>query len=175
MPIEPLCPVVTKPVLPLVFDESLSYYELLCKCLNKENELIDTVNDHEERIETLENDKLGKPLIVRVNSTDIDHDEIYWATAIGPLTRCVMGTYNETIKQGNRPVGTREIYLPFARKEMVHFTSAVENDYEKYMFYDFNGIVSNKLDNTIAVGTNRYVVLTYMVVAETFSWSSESM
>ena len=32
-------------VLPLVYDDSLSYYELLCKVMKKLNEIIDTVND----------------------------------------------------------------------------------------------------------------------------------
>lgn len=48
-------------VLPLVYDASLSYYELLCKLLDKINEVIEsltvveqTVSDHEERITDLE-------------------------------------------------------------------------------------------------------------------------
>lgn len=32
-------------VLPLVYDDSLSYYECICKLTNKVNELIDTFND----------------------------------------------------------------------------------------------------------------------------------
>lgn len=32
-------------ILPLVFDESLSYYECLCKIVAKLNEIIDTINE----------------------------------------------------------------------------------------------------------------------------------
>ena len=41
-------------VLPLVYDDSLSYYEVLCKVRDYINQLIEIVTDHEERIEGLE-------------------------------------------------------------------------------------------------------------------------
>ena len=37
-------------VLPLVYDNSLSYYEVLCKLTNKINELVDAVNELESKI-----------------------------------------------------------------------------------------------------------------------------
>jgi hypothetical protein len=37
-------------VLPLVYDNSLSYYEVLCKLTNKINELVDTVNELEAKL-----------------------------------------------------------------------------------------------------------------------------
>ena len=37
-------------VLPLVYDNSLSYYEVLCKLTNKINELVDTVNELETKL-----------------------------------------------------------------------------------------------------------------------------
>ena len=40
-------------VLPLVYDESLSYYEVLCKCVDYINKLIDTDNDIIENIDAL--------------------------------------------------------------------------------------------------------------------------
>lgn len=48
-------------VLPLVYDDSLSYYELLCKVVDKLNEIVDTdnvlvesVNDLDGRVSTIE-------------------------------------------------------------------------------------------------------------------------
>lgn len=41
------------PVLPLVYDDSLSYYEVLCKVVNKLNEAIKLVNELQENVETL--------------------------------------------------------------------------------------------------------------------------
>lgn len=41
-------------VLPLVYDDSLSYYELLCKVVTKTNEIIATSNSHSDNIETLQ-------------------------------------------------------------------------------------------------------------------------
>lgn len=43
-------------VLPLVYDDSLSYYEVLCKVVNYINNLIDTSNDIIENIEELKED-----------------------------------------------------------------------------------------------------------------------
>ena len=37
-------------VLPLVYDNSLSYYEVLCKLTNKINELVDIVNELETKL-----------------------------------------------------------------------------------------------------------------------------
>lgn len=41
-------------VLPLVYDESLSYYEVLCKVKHKLNELIDSQNLQDEEIKAIE-------------------------------------------------------------------------------------------------------------------------
>ena len=43
-------------VLPLVYDESLSYYEVLCKIKHKLNELIDSQNLQDEEIKAIENE-----------------------------------------------------------------------------------------------------------------------
>ncbi len=37
-------------VLPLVYDESLSYYEVLCKCVDKLNEVIESVSGVDETL-----------------------------------------------------------------------------------------------------------------------------
>lgn len=44
-------------VLPLTFDDSLSYYECLCKIANKLNEVIEEVNKQGEAIKALEAQK----------------------------------------------------------------------------------------------------------------------
>ena len=44
-------------VLPLTFDDSLSYYEQLCKLANKLNEVIEELNKQAEIIKTLEGNK----------------------------------------------------------------------------------------------------------------------
>lgn len=36
------------PILPLSYDDSISYYEQLCKITNKINEIIDTLNAESE-------------------------------------------------------------------------------------------------------------------------------
>ena len=41
-------------VLPLVYDDTLSYYEVLCKLISKVNECIDEVNSFEEQISDLD-------------------------------------------------------------------------------------------------------------------------
>lgn len=41
-------------VLPLVYDDSLSYYEVLCKCVAKLNEMIEGMNELPETIKEIE-------------------------------------------------------------------------------------------------------------------------
>lgn len=49
--LKPFMPMWCQKVLPAVFDQSLSYYELLCKVLQKYNELVVIVNAHSEKLE----------------------------------------------------------------------------------------------------------------------------
>lgn len=41
-------------VLPLVYDESLSYYEVLCKVVAKLNEMIDSLSEFDESIDSIQ-------------------------------------------------------------------------------------------------------------------------
>ena len=52
--LKPFMPMWCQKVLPAVFDQSLSYYELLCKILQKYNELVAVVNAHSEKLENHE-------------------------------------------------------------------------------------------------------------------------
>lgn len=52
--LKPFMPMWCQKVLPAVFDQSLSYYELLCKILQKYNELVAIVNAHSEKLENHE-------------------------------------------------------------------------------------------------------------------------
>lgn len=47
-------------VIPLVYDDSLSYYEFLCKVMKKLNEVIDLLNAHSQEIERFEQDITGQ-------------------------------------------------------------------------------------------------------------------
>lgn len=40
-------------VLPLVYDDSLSYYEVLCKCVDKLNEMVDSLNGLDATIDDI--------------------------------------------------------------------------------------------------------------------------
>lgn len=46
-------------VLPLVYDDSLSYYEVLCKMRDKLNEMIESMNDLNETVEQMQ-DAIGQ-------------------------------------------------------------------------------------------------------------------
>lgn len=41
-----MCKPYCQKVLPLVYDDSLSYYEVVCKLTSKVNDLIEIMNDH---------------------------------------------------------------------------------------------------------------------------------
>lgn len=47
-------------VIPLIYDDSLSYYEFLCKVMQKLNEVIELLNAHSEEIERFETDILAQ-------------------------------------------------------------------------------------------------------------------
>ena len=47
---------ITQKILPLVYDESLSYYEFLCKVLAKLNETLETVNEQNDEILAFKNE-----------------------------------------------------------------------------------------------------------------------
>lgn len=40
-------------VLPLVYDDSLSYYEVLCKCVDKLNEMVATLNEFSDAYDSM--------------------------------------------------------------------------------------------------------------------------
>ena len=47
------------PILPLVYDDMLSYYEQLCKLVQKINEVIDRMNSFEMDLESLVDEKIA--------------------------------------------------------------------------------------------------------------------
>ena len=58
-------------VIPLVFDDSLSYYEAICKFMQKLNEVINALNNNAECIDELQ----GKYIILQNN---FDALEVKW-------------------------------------------------------------------------------------------------
>ena len=63
-------------VLPLVYDDSLSYYEVLCKVVAKINEIIPVVNITDEKI-TSEVDKQLQAMIADGTFNDIINTQIF--------------------------------------------------------------------------------------------------
>lgn len=53
-------------VLPLVYDDSLSYYEVVCKCANKINELIENYNNLPDIIKELVTDDNLKVILLEL-------------------------------------------------------------------------------------------------------------
>lgn len=58
MGIKPVKRYGTNKVLPVIYDDSLSYYEVLCKLTNKLNEVIEEYNDNFETMVREQLDKL---------------------------------------------------------------------------------------------------------------------
>lgn len=88
-------------VLPLVYDESLSYYEVLCKVQQKLNELIKINNQirdevHKEYVEILE---VSKQVTDAVASTTKMRDEVLTLKqATEQYAQDVVTVYNETVQ-----------------------------------------------------------------------------
>ena len=70
---------ITRAVLPLVYDESLSYYEFLCKVLDKLNIVITNSNTQSEAIKALntelnnKEDTANKTQIITDSSTEAQY------------------------------------------------------------------------------------------------------
>ena len=62
-------------VLPTVYDDSLSYYELLNKVVQKLNEVIDQMNNYEERTVVLEM-QVAYLMEYIENNTNVPHDDL---------------------------------------------------------------------------------------------------
>lgn len=94
-------------VLPLVYDESLSYYEVLCKVIQKLNELIKINNNirdeiHKEYVEILE---AVKTVTETVASVTAMRDEVLTLKqATEQYANDVVTVYNETLQAKNTAV-----------------------------------------------------------------------
>lgn len=94
-------------VLPLVYDESLSYYEVLCKVIQKLNELIKINNNirdeiHKEYVEILE---AVKTVTETVASVTAMRDEVMTLKqATEQYANDVVTVYNETVQAKNTAV-----------------------------------------------------------------------
>lgn len=94
-------------VLPLVYDESLSYYEVLCKVIQKLNELIKINNNirdkiHKEYVEILE---AVKTVTESVASVTAMRDEVLTLKqATEQYANDVVTVYNETVQAKNTAV-----------------------------------------------------------------------
>lgn len=94
-------------VLPLVYDESLSYYEVLCKVIQKLNELIKINNNirneiHKEYVEILE---AVKTVTEAVASVTAMRDEVLTLKqATEQYANDVVTVYNETVQAKNTAV-----------------------------------------------------------------------
>lgn len=80
-------------VLPLVYDDSLSYYEVLCKLTGKMNELIENINDSFGNI----NDNIGNEIDEYLS---LHFNELMVQAAYNEEEKCIYFTRN-TIKIGD--------------------------------------------------------------------------
>ena len=99
-------------VLPLVYDESLSYYEVLCKVIQKLNELIKINNNirdeiHKEYVEILES---AKTVTEAVASVTAMRDEVLsLKQATEQYANDVVTVYNETVQARDTAIAKANI------------------------------------------------------------------
>ena len=99
-------------VLPLVYDESLSYYEVLCKVIQKLNELIKINNNirgeiHKEYVEILE---AVKTVTETVASVTVMRDEVLTLKqATEQYAHDVVTVYNETVQARDTAIAKANI------------------------------------------------------------------
>ena len=99
-------------VLPLVYDESLSYYEVLCKVIQKLNELIKINNNirdeiHKEYVEILESTKTVTEAVASV--TAMRDEVLNLKQATEQYANDVVTVYNETVQARDTAIAKAEI------------------------------------------------------------------
>jgi hypothetical protein len=99
-------------VLPLVYDESLSYYEVLCKVIQKLNELIKINNNirdeiHKEYVEILESTKTVTEAVASV--TAMRDEVLSLKQATEQYANDVVTVYNETVQARDTAIAKANI------------------------------------------------------------------
>ena len=85
-------------IIPLVYDDSLSYYEFLCKVMQKLNEVIDSLNAQNEEIESFEREVREEFIRLREELTE-------------EITRVVGEKFQDFISKMFEPFSTTKNYL----------------------------------------------------------------
>lgn len=121
-------------VLPLTYDQSLSYYEQLCKLVNKVNEVIDTFNDYEEIINRL------AELVVDIESILRDVNEL--KVEMTNANADINGLKNSVVDLSQEDARLQE--------EINRLTAKINNivlQYDGIIAYVDNAVASVKIEN----------------------------
>ena len=140
-------------VIPLVFDDSLSYYEAICKFMQKLNEVISALNNNAECIDELQ----GKYIILQRN---FDALEVKWEE----FKTYIENEFNTfktdlTTRQDNFETTINNKQTEFETKINGNITNLTNNinNFEETMTGEFNAFktyVENYLNN---IDVQRYV------------------
>lgn len=114
-------------VLPLVYDESLSYYEVLCKVQQKLNELIKINNNirdevHSDYIAVLEGAKVATEAVASV--TDMRDEVLTLKQATEQYAHDVVTVYNQTVEARDTAIAKANIAEQSATKATEKANSA---------------------------------------------------
>lgn len=116
-------------ILPLVYDESLSYYEVLCKVANKLNETIDATNQLEDNVSVL-NDNVNT-LTDRVNTiaSEINTFEAHIIAEFNRLESEITTTVDDKMREVDNKIG-----------EMDRKIAQIDNEVEALRTYIYGAI-----------------------------------
>lgn len=132
---------ITRPycqkVLPLVYDDSLSYYEVLCKLRAKINEVIDVFNSYEEIITELEK-ALGDLTSMQTDINTLKHQMINVNTTLSEY---------ETVLNN---LSKRDNDLQSQIDAIVVKLNGIIDNYNNIIKYVDNAVASVKVENSTA-------------------------
>ena len=136
-------------VLPTVYDDSLSYYEVLCKLRAKINEVIETLNDYDSVIQELQE-----------AITDIDDMQTDIASLQGDLAivQSTLTTYGKNIDDLITAVGTNTNNITALQTKVTTIESNVETQLSTFMKKVETMISSITLDVSDDVTTLAYKI-----------------
>ena len=95
-------------ILPLVYDESLSYYETLCKVANKMNEVIDSTNQLDDNVDTLSSNLNTLSAQVQTIAENLNTFESDVTQRFNTLEASLIHTVDEKLDEVDSRVDTLE-------------------------------------------------------------------
>ena len=146
-------------ILPLVYDDSLSYYEFLCKLNQKIEEVIDTVNEHSGAIEEIMNELenvITEDRLVQTGGTS-ETDVMSQKAVTDAIENAVNTNWAEPVDMQNKTfVGKDTVNAGYRTLNCPEFTGLNGSDYDQ-ITWDGSDLTYHLSNGGTRVSYNRII------------------